>query len=349
MDQLELERLEHDLTVCRLSSVSQLDLAGDFYFIGRTDEEISLVCRTEDAPEDALAREDGWKGFRVRGVLEFSLIGILSRLSGVLAENGIGIYAVSTYNTDYILVKKENFEKALAALERAGCRIVNRGRDMTVREAIEARHSVRRYRDEPIPAEVRAELEALLRGCNEESGLHLQLILDDPGCFDSLLAHYGKFRNVRNYIAVVGPKKLEKLEELAGYYGQKAVLAAQMLGLNTCWVGGTFRRGKCRAVRDPGEKLLCVIAIGYGEDQGTPHRSRPLSSLCDVAPEEMPSWFKNGVRGAMLAPTALNQQRFRITLEGDRPVITAGKGVMTGIDLGIVKYSFEAASGRKCL
>lgn len=115
-----LEKLGSDLTVCKVASVTDLDLSAGFYFIGRTDEEISLVCRTADTPAGTVEREDGWKGFRIRDVLDFSLIGILSRLSGILAENGIGIFAVSTYNTDYILVKAADFDKALQALAAAG-------------------------------------------------------------------------------------------------------------------------------------------------------------------------------------------------------------------------------------
>lgn len=121
---MELKKLDSALTVCKLASISDLDLSRDFYFIGKTDEELSLVCRTEDTPEHTTEREDGWKGFRIQGVLDFSLIGILSKLSAILAEQGIGIFAVSTYNTDYILVKAENFEKAMAALEQAGYTVV---------------------------------------------------------------------------------------------------------------------------------------------------------------------------------------------------------------------------------
>ena len=121
---MELKRLEHDLTVCKVKSESDLDLTKEFYFIGKTDEELSLVCRTEDVPQNTMEREDGWKGFRIQGVLDFSLIGILSKISGILAENEIGIFAVSTFNTDYILVKQENFEKALQALAAAGYNIV---------------------------------------------------------------------------------------------------------------------------------------------------------------------------------------------------------------------------------
>ena len=117
---MELERLEERLTVCRVRDLSEIDLGAGLYFIGKTDEELSLVCRTEDTPPGALAREDGWRAFRVRGVLDFSLVGILAGLTGVLAARGIGLFAVSTFNTDYILVKEERFGEALAALEAAG-------------------------------------------------------------------------------------------------------------------------------------------------------------------------------------------------------------------------------------
>ena len=117
---MNIKALTCDLTVCKLEDMTSIDLSKDFFFLGKTDEEISLVCKTEDKPTNTTDRDDGWKGMRIEGVLDFSLIGILSKLSGILAENGIGIFAVSTYNTDYILVKEENLEKALAALAKAG-------------------------------------------------------------------------------------------------------------------------------------------------------------------------------------------------------------------------------------
>lgn len=122
---MELKKLNEPLTVCKVKSVSDIDLTKDFYFIGKTDEEISLVCPTVDTPAETTARDDGWKGFRIQGVLDFSLIGILSKLSAVLAENAIGIFAVSTYNTDYILVKAKNFEKAEAVLSKAGYSVID--------------------------------------------------------------------------------------------------------------------------------------------------------------------------------------------------------------------------------
>lgn len=121
---IELERIDYDLTVCKLADISDLDVSSDLFFVGKTDEEISLVCRTEEVPGKTTARDDGWKAFRIRGVLDFSLIGILSKLSSILAENKIGIFAVSTYNTDYILVRKENFDKALDILAFNGYKIL---------------------------------------------------------------------------------------------------------------------------------------------------------------------------------------------------------------------------------
>ena len=121
---MELKRLDYPLSVCKVKDLSQTDLTADFYFIGKTDEELSLVCKTEDCPSNTIERDDGWRGFRIQGVLDFSLIGILSKLSGILAENNIGIFAVSTYNTDYILVKEENFERALGVLAAKGYTVV---------------------------------------------------------------------------------------------------------------------------------------------------------------------------------------------------------------------------------
>ena len=117
---MELKKLEYKLTVCKVADMTAIDTAADFYFIGKTDEELSLVCRTEDTPGETTERDEGWRGFRISGVLDFSLIGILSKISGILAEHRIGIFAVSTYNTDYILVKEENYERALEVLASEG-------------------------------------------------------------------------------------------------------------------------------------------------------------------------------------------------------------------------------------
>ncbi len=215
-------------------------------------------------------------------------------------------------------------------------------------QAIEARHSVRRFTAKPVEGEVRAQLEDAVRQANEESGLHIQLVCDEPNAFTSLLAHYGKFDKVENYIALVGPKSRD-LDELCGYFGERLVLLAQRLGLNTCWVGGTFSRRKTACEIARGEKLVAVIAVGYGISDGVSSRSKMLSELCNTHGLAMPDWFKRGMQAAALAPTALNQQHFIFTLGKDRETVIAQStgGPFSNVDLGIVEYHFEVASGRK--
>ena len=121
---MELKRIDHNLTVCKVTDISNVNLEADFYFIGKTDEELSLVCKTEDTPQNTVECDDGWRGFRIQGILDFSLIGILAKLSGILADHKIGIFAVSTYNTDYILVKEETYERALTVLASEGYTVV---------------------------------------------------------------------------------------------------------------------------------------------------------------------------------------------------------------------------------
>ncbi|MDO4551962.1 MAG: ACT domain-containing protein [Bacillota bacterium] len=121
---MELKRINQDLTVCKVKELAPEALQGEFCFVGKTDEELSLVCLTEHVPEDTIEREDGWLAFRIQGILDFSLVGILAPIASLLAENRIGIFAVSTFNTDYILVKKESFEQAMKVLSEAGYAIV---------------------------------------------------------------------------------------------------------------------------------------------------------------------------------------------------------------------------------
>lgn len=121
---MEIKKIDGDFSICKVENYSQINFDSEFYFIGRTDEENSLVCITENVPDNTTVRDDGWKAFRIEGVLDFSLIGILSKISALLAENNIGIFAVSTYNTDYILTKKENYDRALKVLADAGYVIV---------------------------------------------------------------------------------------------------------------------------------------------------------------------------------------------------------------------------------
>lgn len=214
---------------------------------------------------------------------------------------------------------------------------------MEIKQAMEERHSVRRYTDQPIEAEKREVLDAMAKQINAESGLHIQILYDEPTCFDSFRAHYGKFDGVRNYIALVG-KKSETCEADLGYYGEKLVLAAQMLGLNTCWVALTH--GKSRASVEKGEKQVCLISLGYGVTQGVLHQNKPLAEVCRGA-EDAPAWFAEGVRAALMAPTAMNQQKFLFAYRADGTVcLTRGKGFYSKVDLGIVRYHFEAVTGK---
>ena len=217
---------------------------------------------------------------------------------------------------------------------------------MTLQQAMQERHSVRAYTEQAIDRDTRTQLNWLITECNEESGLHIQACFDEPEAFSSLKAHYGKFSNVRNYIAMVG-KNDEMLDEKCGYYGERIVLTAQQLGLNTCWVYLSYNKNAAACEIDPGEKLVIVIAIGYGVNQGVPHHNQAIHKIAEIR-EGQPEWFKRGVEAAMLAPTAMNQQKFFILLRDDKAQIRVnGKGACTKIDLGIVKYHFELGSGKK--
>lgn len=211
-------------------------------------------------------------------------------------------------------------------------------------EAMRARHSVRQYLDKPLAAEVISALKEEIDACNEESGLHIQAVVNEPKAFDGLMAHYGRFRGVRNYLALIG-RKGSGLEEKCGYYGERLVLRAQELGLNTCWVALTYSKIKTAFVIDRGEKLCAVIALGYGKNQGTAHDSKAVDQLMK-AEEPVPAWFRKGMEAALLAPTAMNQQKFLLIQEGNRVTAKAGAGFYTKLDLGIVKYHFEVGAGK---
>jgi len=215
---------------------------------------------------------------------------------------------------------------------------------MDIFEAIKTRHSVRAYKDQKISSDVLNKLQNEIAMCNEESGLNIQLITDEPNAFSGFMARYGKFTGVKNYIALIG-KRDDSLDEKLGYYGERIVLMASMLGLNTCWVAASFSKGKAKYKTEKGEKLVCVISLGYGETQGIPHKSKPLESLCKVE-ETMPGWFEKGMKAAQLAPTAINQQKFLFTLSDNTVNAKATGGFYSKLDLGIVKYHFEVGAGK---
>ncbi|NMA95666.1 MAG: nitroreductase [Clostridiales bacterium] len=214
---------------------------------------------------------------------------------------------------------------------------------MDILEAIKARHSVRRFTGKKIEGEVK---EALLRAideCNEESGLNFQLCLNEPNAFKSRFFHYGTFKNCKDYIALIGPKGMD---EKYGYYGQKVVLKAQQLGLNSCWVGLTYNKFKIPCIIGKGESIRLVIALGYGKTQGRARKSKDIMKLCKVD-GDMPDWFKKGMEAATLAPTALNQQRFLMILNGTTVTAKALPAPYSKVDLGIVKYHFEIGAGKQ--
>lgn len=232
---------------------------------------------------------------------------------------------------------------------------------MTLQEAIEARHSVRAYKARPLAEDEARRLEEEIAEVNQTGNLHIQLIRNEPKAFQGTLAKYGKFRNANNYLVMAG-KRADDLDERIGYYGEHLVLLAQTLGLNTCWVGLSYRKIPDTYVLEEGEVIKAYIAIGYGETQGTGHKIKTVEQVSRSAvkslgstenvSETTPSWFKKGVEAALLAPTAVNQQKFSFEYLGmndGRHQVRAKKGFSmigyTQMDLGIAKYHFEVGAG----
>ena len=223
---------------------------------------------------------------------------------------------------------------------------------MTLLEAIEARHSVRSYKNLPLSEDIVKVLEEEIAKLNREGQLHIQLILNEPKAFQGALAKYDRFRNVTSYIVMAG-RQAHDLDERVGYYGEHLVLLAQTLGLNTCWVGLSYSRVPGTYVLDEGEKIACYIAVGYGETQGVGHKIKTVEQVSDVS-DITPSWFRKGVEAALLAPTAVNQQKFSfeyLGMKDNRHQVRAKKGFSligyTRMDLGIAKYHFEIGAGKE--
>lgn len=205
------------------------------------------------------------------------------------------------------------------------------------------RHSVRRYKNVPLTEEHARLIEDEIAKVNAQSGFSIRLMVDEPEAFKAGKPHYGSFSGCRNYLVIEGPKKSD---ELAGYYGEHLVLFAQSLGVNSCWVALTYEKSKVTKPKE-GNDIYVVIALGYGENEGNPHRSKPMEKLVKGA-NGAPDWYRKGAEGAMLAPTAINQQQFRIELlDGNVVRAKALPGPCHIIDLGIVKYHFEACAGKE--
>lgn len=218
---------------------------------------------------------------------------------------------------------------------------------MTIEEAVKARHSVRKYIDKPIEALKVEVIRPAIERINAESGLNIQLVLDEPRAFSGkFITTYGQFSGVSNYFVMAAPKG-KAWEEKVGYYGEQLVLLAQTLGLNTCWVGLTYKKvPEAYTLRDK-EIIHCVIALGYGENQGRQHPLKPVESFYN-SEKDAPEWFIAGVEAALLAPTAVNQQKFKFILHPGNVVEARPLFSMVGytiVDLGIVKYHFELGAG----
>lgn len=216
---------------------------------------------------------------------------------------------------------------------------------MQLADAIKNRHSVRQYTDKRIDEDILKALQNEIDACNKEAQLHIQLVTDEPKAFDSFMAHYGKFSGVTDYIALVG-RKCADLDEKCGYYGERLVLKAQQLGLNTCWVAMTYKKIPGAFKVDKGEKLTVVISLGYGKNQGVVHKSKTIEQVSNINAGS-PEWLKAGIEAALLAPTAMNQQKFMFTYADGKVSVKAGKGIYTKVDLGIVKYHFEIGAGKE--
>lgn len=224
---------------------------------------------------------------------------------------------------------------------------------MTIEEAIKQRHSVRKYIHKPLSTEVVRALEEKIGECNKEGGLHIQLVTQETKAFSGIMS-YGKFHGVENYFVMAG-QKADDLDERIGYYGEQLVLLAQALGLNTCWAGLSYRKVNEAYKIEKGEKLTCMIALGYGESQGISHKIKTMEQVSN-ATSNSPSWFRKGVEAALLAPTAINQQKFSFFLQdqegtkaGCKPKVLAKRGFSmvgyTKMDLGIAKLHFEIGAG----
>lgn len=222
---------------------------------------------------------------------------------------------------------------------------------MTLQEAIFVRHSVRRYISKPLTSEQISTLQAEIDVCNHDGNLHIQLVLNEPKAFKGI-ASYGTFSGVENYIVMAGIKTTD-LNERIGYYGERLVLLAQTLGLNTCWVGLTYRKTGVYELLD-GEKICCVIAIGFGATQGHASKTKSAEQVSNIG-TDTPDWFRRGVEAALLAPSAVNQKKFSFRYvpapDGGKPKVIADSGFSligyTKMDLGIARLHFEIGAGKE--
>lgn len=214
---------------------------------------------------------------------------------------------------------------------------------MGIMDTIRARHSVRDYEGKPIEGSKLYMLRSLVDDVAARSGLDIQLVRDNPEVFN-IVARFGLVRGASTHIAFLA--KGSESDEAIGYWGQRIALAVQEMGLNTCWVA-IMACKKSKAKFTDGKKIRVGMAVGYGKTQGKPRKTKPVSELSVVESAPAPAWFSTAMEAAQLAPTAMNNQNFRITLRADGKTVKA-EATKTGgwnmIDLGIVKRNFEEAA-----
>ncbi len=214
---------------------------------------------------------------------------------------------------------------------------------MNMMEIIKQRHSVRHFTDKALDEGIIKTLQQEIDACNHEGGMNIQLITNEPEAFQAGKPTYGQFKGCRNYLVIVGPKGKD-VE--AGYYGERVVLKAQELGINSCWVALTYKKGKTHGTVKAKEKRYLVVALGYGESGGAGHKVKSITEISDYKDGD-PNWYRIGLEAALLAPTAMNQQKFRFERNDNQVMVkVSGLGFYTKIDLGIVKYHFEIGSGK---
>lgn len=258
------------------------------------------------------------------------------RIGGTLLEDHAGGCV--------LFERRETVEALMEKDETSENNSMEKKEIMTIEQAMNERHSVRNYQDKAIDEETVNALNELIEECNREGNLHIQLLTDAGNTFNRFLSKAMGLASAPSVIACVGPDD-DTLDERIGYYGEKIVIRAQQLGLNTCWAG-TYNKKSVEAEINTGERLAIVIAIGYGVNNGRPHKSKSISAVIRGNETDMPEWFIDGVKMALLAPTAVNQQKFEFVLKDDGFEVVDKGGIMSKIDKGIVKYHFEIGSGK---
>jgi len=204
------------------------------------------------------------------------------------------------------------------------------------------RHMVRKYQDKPIPDDIVEKLNARIEEINKKHGLYMKLMVNEPHGIWTIMRLFS--RGVNNYLLLAGPT-IARVSVSLGYAGADIMLYAQTLGLNSWWVGGTYNRRMCESLSHG--RITGIIALGYGVDQGVPHKSKTASEVSHYHGGPAPDWFKEGVEAALYAPTAMNKQKFFIEGTGDKVSISCKNGKWSETDLGIIKYHFEVGAGKE--